>query len=168
MGSLMNSIFGGENSQGQSTSSSSNQAFPYLQGALGGTIGQGTNAGTSIGNLLGLNGAPAQNQGFSNWKDSTGYQFGLDQGMKSITGGAATSGLLNSGSTLKALNTYGQNYADTKFQDYLNPLQGLLGSGLTGAGILGSAGNVSNSQSTQSASKSNGGPGGFIGSLLAK
>lgn len=149
---------------GSSKSSSTNQAYPYLQGALGGTVGQGGKAGTQIADMLGLNGAPQQNQGFQNWQNSTGYKFGLDQGMQSITGNAATQGLLNSGSTLKAMNTYGQNYADSKYGDYMSQLQGLLGSGNQSAGILGSAGGTT--QSTQS--PSSGGLGGMIGSLLAK
>lgn len=160
----MSSIFGGSSQQSQSTST--NQAYPYLQGALSGTIGQGTAAGSQIGNLLGLNGAPAQNQGFTNFNNSTGYQFGKDQGMQSITGNAATQGLLNSGGTLKALDTYGQNYADTQYGNYVNQLQGLLGSGISGAGVLAGAGQQS--QSTASGSSNTGGIGKAIGSLLGK
>lgn len=160
----MSSIFGGSHSQSQSQSY--NQAYPYLQGALSGTVGTGTTAGTQIADMLGLNGSAAQNQGFNNWRNSTGYQFGLNQGVNSITGSAATQGLLNSGSTLKALNTYGQNYADTQYGNYTGQLQNLLNSGLQGAGILGAAGNVSNSNS--SSSSNNGGVGGFIGTLLGK
>lgn len=155
----MSDIFGGSKQQ----STSSNQAFPYLQGALGGTIGQGGQAGSAIANMLGLNGGGAQDQGFQKFRDSTGYKFGLDQGLQSITGNAATQGLLNSGGTLKAMDTYGQNYANTQYQNYLNPLQSLLSSGLQGAGVLSSAGNVS-----QSSGSSTKGAGGFIGSLLAK
>lgn len=160
----MSSIFGG--SKQSSQSSSTNQAYPYLQSALGGTIGTGTSAGSQIANLLGLNGSDAQNQGFQNFRNSTGYQFGLDQGMQAINGNAATQGLLNSGSTLKALNTFGQNYANTQYQNYLNPLQNLLNSGLQGAGILAGAGQTS--QSSSSGSSNNGGVGKAIGSLLAK
>ena len=156
----MSTLFGGSNN----SSASSNQAYPYLQGALGGTVTQGTGAGTQIANMLGLNGAPAQNQGFTNWQNSTGYQFGKQQGLDSITGNAATQGLLNSGGTLKALDTYGTNYANTQYGNYVNQLQGLLGSGLQGAGILSSAGNVSHS----SGSSNTGGLGAFLGQLLAK
>jgi len=160
----MSDIFGG--SKGTTQSNSYNQAFPTLQKDLSSTIGTGGQAGSQIANMLGLNGSQAQNSGFDTWKNSTGYKFGLDQGMQSITGNAATQGLLNSGSTLKALNTYGQNYANTQYQNYLNPLQNLVNSGVQGAGVLSSAGNISQSSGTQSSN--NGGVGGFIGSLLAK
>lgn len=160
----MSDIFGGSKQTQQQ--SSTNQAFPQLSSTLSGTIGTGGAAGSQIANLLGLNGAQGQNQGFQNFRDSTGYQFGLDQGTQSITGNAATQGLLNSGGTLKALDTYGQNYANTQFQNYLNPLQGLLSSGLQGAGVLAGAGNTS--QGSSKSVTSSGGVGGALGSLLAK
>jgi len=159
----MSNIFGG--SQQQSQSSSTNQAYPYLQSALSGNVTQGNSAGNQIANMLGLNGAPAQNAGFSNWQNGTGYQFGLQQGMNSITGNAATQGLLNSGGTAKALDTYGQNYANTQYGNYVNQLQGLLGSGIQSAGVIGGAGNTS--QSSASGSSNTGGIGGALGSLLA-
>lgn len=164
----MSSIFGGSSQKSSSQSSASNQAFPYLQGALSPTVSNGGAASGQIANMLGLNGPQSQNAGFDNWKNSTGYQFGLNQGMDSITGGAATQGLLNSGSTLKALDTYGQNYANTQYQNYLNPLQNLMNSGINAAGTIGAAGNVANSTSSGSGNSNNGGVGGFIGSLLAK
>lgn len=159
----MSDIFGGSKQSAQSTST--NQAFPQLSSALGGTIGNGGNASSMIASLLGLNGGDQQNQGFQNFRNSTGYQFGLNQGTQSITGNAATQGLLNSGGTLKALDTYGQNYANTQFQNYMNPLQGLLTSGIQGAGVLAGAGQQSQSNSKGSSTN---GAGGAIGSLLAK
>jgi hypothetical protein len=147
----MSSIFGGSQNQSQgqsaSQSQSSNQAYPYLQGALSGTVGQGTQAGSQIANMLGLNGAPAQQQGFQNRQNSTGYQFGLNQGEQSVSGNAAAAGLLNSGATAKALTTYGQNYANTQYGNYTNQLQSLLGSGISAGSTIGNAGQQSTSQS---------------------
>lgn len=164
----MSSIFGGQNGQAvfggkTATSQSSNQAYPYLQNALSGNVGNGGAAGNQMANMLGLNGAQGQNQGFQNFQNSTGYQFGLNQGLGSITGNAATSGLLNSGGTLKAMDTYGQNYANTQYGNYMGQLQGLLGAGNQSAGVIGSAGQQSTSNETQSP-----GVGGFIGQLLGK
>lgn len=143
---------GGSNSQysNQSQSSQINQAYPFLQSILSPTVGTGTQAGSAIANMLGLNGPQGQSTGFQNWQNSTGYQFGLDQGVQSITGNAATQGLLNSGSTLKALQTYGQNYANTQYGNYVNQLQGLLGSGIQAGNTIGSAGNTFNSSSSGS------------------
>jgi len=164
----MSSIFGGSQQHQSSSSLSENQAYPYLQGALGKNVSNGSGAGNQIADMLGLNGASSQNQGFNNWRNSTGYQFGLDQGVNSITGNAATSGLLNSGSTLKALDTYGQNYANTQYGNYTGMLQNLLNSGNQSAGIIGSAGGKSISNSLGSSSSNTGGLGGFVGSLLGK
>lgn len=192
----MSDIFGGSKSRavssstGQSTSSSAsnssslsnNRAYDYLQGALGGQVSQGTGASTQMANMLGLNGVQGQNQGFDNWRNSTGYQFGLNQGTQAITGNNAAAGLLNSGSAAKALQSFGQDYANTQYGNYMNQLSGLAGQGLSAANTIGGAGNqsmsnsqsVSNSQSTNQSnslsksSENRGGIGGFVGSLFGK
>lgn len=164
----MSQIFGGSSSQSQQASNSSNQAYPYLQGALSSNIGNVGAAGSQIANMLGLNGNAAQSQGFQNWQNSTGYKFGLDQGIQSITGNAATQGLLNSGGTLKAIDTFGQNYANTQYGNYMNQLTSLLGLGNQSAGVLAGAGPRSQSYGTSSSNSNTGGIGGAIGTLLAK
>jgi hypothetical protein len=168
MSNILGGLFGGSQQQSQSSSNSQNQAYPYLQGALSGNVTNGSGAGNQIANMLGLNGAPAQNQGFTNWQNSTGYQFGLNQGMQSINGSAATQGLLNSGGNEKALQTYGQNYANTQYGNYTNQLQSLLGAGNTSAGVIGGAGNVYNSNSSGSGSSNGAGGSGMIGQLINK
>lgn len=169
----MSSLFGsgaGAGAGGSSTqSNSSNQAFPLLSQPLQGVLGNGTAAGNQIASMLGLNGAPAQNQGFSNWQNSTGYQFGLNQGLQSVNGNAATQGLLNSGGNEKALQTYGQNYANTQYGNYTGMLQSLLGSGISGAGVL--AGSGQKSSSTGTTTNDMFSPGGIpsgIGQLIGK
>lgn len=169
----MSTIFGGNQQNQSSQGTQSNQAYPYLQQALSGNVSNGSAANGQLANMLGLNGTPAQNQGFQNWQNSTGYQFGLNQGQQSITGNAATQGLLNSGSTAKALDTYGQNYANTQYQNYLNPLQSLVNSGIQSGSAIGATGNVSQN-TEQNTGSSNNGPGvasvggGLLGTLLNK
>lgn len=154
----MSSIFGGSSQK----SSSSNQAYPYLQGALSPEVSNGVSADQTLSSLLGGHGSAAQNAAFKNWQGSTGYQFGLNQGSQAITQNNAATGLLNSGATAKALDTYGQQYANTQYQNYLNPLQNLVNSGNQGASVIGGAG-----QTQQSSGSSNtGGLGGALGSLL--
>lgn len=160
----MSNIF--NTGQSKTTQNSSNRAYDPLSSAFGSTISNGTGAGNQLAAMLGLGGTQGQSDAFKNWQNSTGYQFGLNQGVQSINGNAATTGLLNSGSTAKALDTYGQNYANTQFGNYTNQLQGLMGNGLAAGGLLGSTGQVSNQNSTASENK-----GGFpaaLGSLLAK
>lgn len=160
MSSTMNEIFGGSTSSANTHNVNNND----ITGALNPVMQNGAGASSQIANMLGLNGPAGQQQGFQNWQNSTGYQFGMQQGQDSITGNAATQGLLNSGSTLKALDTYGQNYANTQYQNYLNPLQNLMSTGVQAASPIASAGVVNN----QNTSTSDGGPGKFIGALLGK
>lgn len=74
--------------------------------------------------LLGIGGDPAAaQQGFDQFRDSTGYDFRLNQGMDAITGNRAARGILMSGATGKELMGYGQNLASAEFQNYLNSLR---------------------------------------------
>lgn len=49
-----------------------------------------------------------------------GYQFELNQGLKTAQNSAAARGGLYSGATLKALTQYGNDYAGTKFNEAFN------------------------------------------------
>lgn len=164
MGSLSRSLFGGSKQSSQSTSQ--NQAYPFVQQAFNPFIDTGTQANSQMANLLGLNGGPAQTQGFDNWRNSTGYNFGLNQGMNAITGSAAAKGLLNSGSTARALSQFGQDYGATKFGDYMSQLQGLINPAMQAGGLITNAGQVTNSSSK--GNSSNGGFGSVVGSLFGK
>lgn len=66
-----------------------------------------------------------------------GYEFGMSEGTKAIDRSAAAGGNLFSGKTGKALQTYGTNYADTKYGEHLARLLGVSQQGLdaTGRGV---------------------------------
>jgi hypothetical protein len=49
-----------------------------------------------------------------------GYQFGLNQGLDAVQGGAAAAGGLYSGAAGKALARYGNDYATTKYNEEFN------------------------------------------------
>jgi hypothetical protein len=70
------------------------------------------------------------------YRESPGYQFQLGEGTRAIENSAAARGGLNSGATLKALTSYGQNLADSDYQQYLSGLGGLgtMGYNATNAG----------------------------------
>lgn len=168
----MSSIFGSPSSgQNQSTSTSSNQAYPMLSTALSGQVSNGAAANNGLSSMLGLGGDPtAQNQAFQNFQNSTGYQFGLNQGSQAVSQNAAVKGTLNSGATAKALDTYGQNYANTQYQNYTNLLTGQQNAGTQAAATIGSTGQTSNSNSsgtqTGDSSKEADSKLGFAGALL--
>lgn len=115
-----------------------NAADPQINAAFTPLINNATSSSNAISNLLGLNGTAAQNTGFENYKASTGYQDLLDTGSKAITGNAASKGLLNSGATLKALETFGQNLASTTLGSYLDKLMGVVNPGLQAGGLISS------------------------------
>lgn len=162
MGKIFQSVFGG--SQSKQSSQSNNQAYPYLQGAYGGQVSNGTGANDFISQLLGLKGGDQANQAFDKYKDSTGYQFALDSGSKAITGNAASRGLMSSGATGKALTKFGEDTGTQYYNNYLDKLMGLSQQGLGAGGLIGGAGQQSSSKGSSSTKP---GMGGFIGSILS-
>lgn len=70
------------------------------------------------------------NNAFNNYRNSTGYQFRFNEGMRAIDAAAP---VLNSGARMKALQNYGQNIASGEFGNYLNQLANQQGVGLAGA-----------------------------------
>lgn len=94
-------------------------ATSYINQLLG--IAQPQQPGQFGGNAL----APgAAQSGFDAFRQSTGYDFRVNEGNRAITNNAAVNGMLNSGATLKALNRFGQNQASGEFNNYLNTLLG--------------------------------------------
>ncbi len=82
----------------------------------------------------------SQDDAFKKFRDSTGYQFRLGQGLDALNSGFAGSGLLQSGAALKAATEYGQNFASNEFGNYLGALQNQQGMGLSGASALAGVG----------------------------
>lgn len=70
------------------------------------------------------------NNAFNNYRNSTGYQFRFNEGMRAIDAAAP---VLNSGARFKALQNYGQNIASNEFGNYLGQLANQQGVGLSGA-----------------------------------
>lgn len=108
-------------------SESGNQFADLIAGLTGGAMtGVDTNAGNqgvkALYDLLGLNGTDAQNAGFENWKNSTGYNFTKSEGMNGIIGSNAVGGSLGSGAALKALDRYNTGLADQTFSSYFKDL----------------------------------------------
>jgi hypothetical protein len=171
----MSAIFGGskstQNSSNQSSSSShsGNQAYPWLQNMLGGTVQNGVGANNQLAGML--NGTD-NGAGFQNYRNSAGYQSTLDAGSHAITGNAASRGLLSSGSTLKGLDQFGQATNQQYYNNYLGQLLGLSNSGNQAANTISGAGGYSDSQSqstgtSSGTSKSKPGIGSFIGSVAS-
>ncbi len=93
----------------------------------------GNTAETQQQNLLGLNGQDAATKAMGEFTASPGYQYQVQQGLSAIDNGAAASGSLNSGNTLRAEETLGNNLANEDFGNYYNRLQALTSVGASAA-----------------------------------
>lgn len=78
-----------------------------------------------------------------------GYQFGLNEGNRSISNQQAAKGGYYSGATMKALTKYGQDYAGTKFDQALNRQGNLAGLGQVGSAQIGQAAQNYGTQASQ-------------------
>ncbi len=69
-----------------------------------------------------------------------GYQFTLDQGLKSVQSGAAARGLGSSGAALKGAAGYATGLANSQYGNYVSQLSGFAGQGLSAASSLAGVG----------------------------
>jgi hypothetical protein len=102
--------------------------LPRLQAAYGAQAAPQGQSGT------GTQQQPAmtQQQAFDQFRNTPGYQFGLDQGNKSVQTSAAARGGLYSGAAMKALQRFGNDYADQQgFTPYMNRIASAAGIGQT-------------------------------------
>jgi hypothetical protein len=99
----------------------------------------GQTATTQEQSLLGLNGQDAANAAMSTYQTSPGYQWQMQQGLRGVDAGAAASGLLRSGATLKAEDTFASGLANSDFSNYYNRLSGISSLGESAAAQTGQA-----------------------------
>lgn len=152
MGGIVRGLFGGSTKKESSLSENVNNGT--LLGLLTPNVGQGNAAMSTLGSLLGIGDPAAGKATLTNFLDSTGFNFLRDQGERGITANAASKGLLNSGSTAKALTKYGTDLASTKMNDLFSQLTALGQYGLGSANTLAATGQKSTG--TSSGSSSNG------------
>lgn len=140
MGGITRALFGGSKSTSSSQSSSSNRAWDVLKDPLTGVVGTGVNAFNSLADTLG--------GGFDDYKKNAGYDFLYNKGTRDIAGSAAAKGLLNSGSTAKALAKFEGDLGSTMYNNWLDRLAGVVGLGFGAGNTLVGAGAQSTSNST--------------------
>jgi len=115
-----------------------NQQYQQTQQNLTPYMGAGTNALNQLQLALGIGGSGTVNP--SSFISSPGYAFQQQQGQQAINAQAAATGGVNSGNTLKALQSFGQQTGNQSFQQYLANLMGLTGAGQNAAAGLGGFG----------------------------
>jgi hypothetical protein len=94
-------------------------------------VDSGKAANSLYGDAIGLNGAEGNATATDAFQAGPGYQFAMDQGTQAALRGASAAGMLNSGNTLTALNTYGQGVANQEYNGWLDRLKGTSDTGLT-------------------------------------
>lgn len=139
MGGMIDSLFGGGGAKQAGKSidfmkqvygENKALATPWATGGLG-----------MFDNYANMLGGEGQDAAFQKWLGSSDYNFTTKAGMEAVTQNMASKGLLNSGSTLKALTQWGQDNAQKYRDNYMNQL---LGGSQVGAGVLGDLMGASN------------------------
>jgi hypothetical protein len=137
---LLGALFGGSKSK----SESGNSAFGTLNSALAPNLATSNNVFNDLAGQL--------SGGFDAFKKNAGFDFLLNKGMRDRVGGAASRGLMNSGSTLKSLAEYETGLGNTMYNNYLDKMGSVVNMGNQQAGILAGAG-----QWSKGSGSSNGG-----------
>lgn len=89
---------------------------------------------------------PTAQQAFDTFRNSTGYQFRLGQGLDAVNSGYAGAGTIKSGAAMKGINDYASGMASQEFGNYLNSLGNQQAVGLSaGSALAGVGQNYANS-----------------------
>ena len=99
-------------------------------------ITSGQSALGSLGNVLGLNGADAT----SAFQGTPGFQFAEQQGLSAVDNGAASTGTLRTGNTVRAEENFATGLADQNYNQYVGQLSSLASLGQSATSALGGAG----------------------------
>lgn len=128
------------------TSSSENVNNDLIKSTYGGMLGAGTGATNYLSSLLtGQGDTSAAQGGYQSYLQNAGYAPAMRQLAQGITGQGAASGILNSGTTAKALQSRGADLNSQYFNNYLQQLSGLSGLGLQAGGLVANTGQTSKS-----------------------
>lgn len=131
-----------------SKSSSTNVNNDLIKSTYGSTMTGGVTGNNYLTSLLtGTGDTGAANAGYNNYLQQAGYQPAMTALSRNITGQGAAAGILNSGSTAKALQSRGAELNQSFYNNYLQQLAGLSGLGLQAGGLVANAGQQSNSTS---------------------
>lgn len=124
------------------------QMFGAIQGELQPFVDVGKGAIPTVQNLLGLGGSGAPDAAAMQaaLEQTPGYQFALDQGLKSVQSAQASQGLARSGSAIKGAEQYAEGLASNTYQQQLQNYMKLLSGGQDAAGTLAQAGLQSQQQ----------------------
>ncbi|MBA3831667.1 MAG: tail fiber domain-containing protein [Chthoniobacterales bacterium] len=110
-----------------------------LLGIPGSTVGAVGNAANGVATAGGAN------PGYSQYLQNAGYAPAMRQLSQSVTGQGAAAGLLNSGTTARALQSRGADLNQGFFNNYLQNVNTVAGNGLQAGGLIANTGQKSTS-----------------------
>ncbi|MBA4164344.1 MAG: hypothetical protein C0510_06890, partial [Erythrobacter sp.] len=131
---LITSNYGGMIGQG---TGATNFLAQLLGVSPGGVAGAANTVGTAANGIAEAGGAQA---GYNNYLQNAGYAPAMRQLSKATVGQGASSGLLSSGATTRALQSRGAELNQSFFNNYLQQLAGLSGLGLQAGGLVANVG----------------------------
>lgn len=122
-------------------SESYNSNNDLIKSTYGGMMGAGTGATNILQALLTGQGDTGGATGaYNNYLQQAGFAPAMRELSRGVTGQGAASGILNSGTTAKALQTRGAELNQGFFNNYLQQLTGLSGLGLQAGGLVANTG----------------------------
>lgn len=128
------------------TSTSSNVNNGLITSTYGGQMQNGTGASNYLSALLtGQGNTAGANAGYQNYLQQAGFAPAMKQLAQGVTGQGAASGILNSGTTAKALQSRGADLNQSFYNNYLQQLSGLSSQGLQAGGLVAGTGQTSSS-----------------------
>lgn len=146
---FISSLFGGSQQQQQSQSQNVNNGL--ITSDYGGQVANGTNANNIQSSLLtGTGNTGAANGAYNNYLQQAGYAPAMKQLSQNITGQGAAAGLLDSGSTTKALQSSGAALNNQFYNNYLQQLGGLSSQGTQAGSLIAGTGQQSSSSGSGS------------------
>jgi hypothetical protein len=83
---------------------------------------------------------PIGGTAYGGFQKQPGYDFRMREGVNALESGAAARGGLYSGSTMRSLQNFGQDYATSMYDTFINRLTGMAGAGQAAAGNQAAAG----------------------------
>jgi hypothetical protein len=149
---LITSTYGGQMNQG---TGATNFLAQLLGVSPGGVASTANGIGTAANGVANAGGAQA---GYQNYLQNAGYAPAMRQMAQGVTGQGAAAGILNSGTTAKALQSRGAEINQGYYNNYLQQLSNLSGLGLQAGGLVANTG-----QQT----KSTGGSPSTVGSIAS-
>ena len=132
-------------------STSDNANNKLITSTYGGMMNQGVGATNYLSALLtGQGDTTGANTGYNNYLQQAGYAPAMREMTRGVVGTQAAGGMLNSGSTSRALQSRGAEINQGFYNNYLQQLAGLSGLGLQAGGLVTNAGqrNTGGSSST--------------------